>query len=322
MGSVVGGANGSGFVILPPLSLFSLMALLLDTSKVQGEYMDREAHLNFFNGFSVSPSSIKVTHLHYANDTIFFFDNKKEELHNIFYALHYFEFITGLKVNTSKTRLIGIGYAPDLSTWAVELGCAIDTLPFLYLGMPFGVKCTFKYIWDPIIENLKLDFPHGGDVISVKELNGVGDLVLIRIDFGTRLSLTNVGIISLVGYLNDQWVSDAPIEVSFPSLYKIARDKNAKISEMTTEDGKWNFTFRRLLTNSETNDLAAFFLLIRDIPPALDSSLDTRRCALHSSGIFSVKTLYSKLIEDSRFDNLPHSFIWKATIAPKVNFLV
>lgn len=90
--------------------------------------------MGLFSGFSVSQSAIVVNHLHYAYDTIFFLDNNKKELHNLFSVLNCFELFAGLKVNTTKTRLIYIGNVPDLTSWALELGCATDFIPFMYLG--------------------------------------------------------------------------------------------------------------------------------------------------------------------------------------------
>ncbi|XP_026431867.1 uncharacterized protein LOC113329111 [Papaver somniferum] len=115
-------------------------------------FMDRVANQGLFSGFYVSPKNIIVNHLHYADDTIFFVDNKKEELHNLFSALHCFEFIVVLKVNTYKTRLIAIGDVLHLSTWAEEFICSTDCLTFMYLGMPLSAKSGSKLIWDPIIE--------------------------------------------------------------------------------------------------------------------------------------------------------------------------
>ncbi|XP_026429782.1 uncharacterized protein LOC113326232 [Papaver somniferum] len=115
-------------------------------------FMDRASSQGLFSGFSVSSSSIVVNHLHYADDTIFFLDNKREELHNLFSVLQCFEFIAGLKINNLKTRLIAVGAVHNLPMWAEELGCSVDVLPFMYLGMPLGAKCGSIRIWDPIIE--------------------------------------------------------------------------------------------------------------------------------------------------------------------------
>lgn len=90
--------------------------------------------------------------MHYVDDTIFFVDNKKVELSNLFSILQCFEYIAGLKVNKAKTRLIAIGDVPLISDWANEQGCAIDSLPFMYLRMPLVAKSNSKSIWVPIIE--------------------------------------------------------------------------------------------------------------------------------------------------------------------------
>ncbi|XP_026416323.1 uncharacterized protein LOC113311737 [Papaver somniferum] len=118
-------------------------------------YLDRDAHQNLFSGFSVTPFSIIFNHLHYVDETIFFIDHIKEELLDLFSSLKCSEYIAGLKVNTSKTRLIAIGDMPELSVWPSEFGCATDKLPFMYLDMPLGAKANFKRICDPIIEKFE-----------------------------------------------------------------------------------------------------------------------------------------------------------------------
>ncbi|XP_026410521.1 uncharacterized protein LOC113305727 [Papaver somniferum] len=112
------------------------------------------------------------------------------------------------------------------------------------------------------------------------------------------------------------------VPVFFPSLHKIVRNKNKKLADVVSQDGSWNLNFRRLLSHTETNDLAALFMVIGDSPPVLDSATDTRRWTLNSSRIFTVKSLYSKLVEGSGIEKFPYYFIWKATIPPKVKFLV
>lgn len=87
-------------------------------------YNDRAASSNLFNGFSMVENSIVVNHLHYMDDTIFFIDNKKQDLTKLFSILHCFEYITGLKVNTAKTILITIGDVPLINDWAAKLGYA------------------------------------------------------------------------------------------------------------------------------------------------------------------------------------------------------
>ncbi|XP_026385039.1 uncharacterized protein LOC113280655 [Papaver somniferum] len=91
---------------------------------------------------------------------------------------------------------------------------------------------------------------------------------------------------------------------------------------MISLEGGWKFDFRRDLTNSEVQELATLLTVIGDIPPVRDGLLDTRRWKLHSTGVFTVKSLYAKLMEEVGVDHFPHLFVWKPAIPPKVNILM
>ncbi|XP_026396728.1 uncharacterized protein LOC113291407 [Papaver somniferum] len=120
--------------------------------EVFSRYLDKAENLSLFNGFSVVEDSLVVNHLHYADDTMLFVDHNKEELTNLFSILHCFEFISCLKVNTAKIRLVAIGEVPELNDWTDDFGCKTDTLPFIYPGMPLRDKPNTKSIWNPILE--------------------------------------------------------------------------------------------------------------------------------------------------------------------------
>ncbi|XP_026400107.1 uncharacterized protein LOC113295998 [Papaver somniferum] len=122
-------------------------------------------------------------------------------------------------------------------------------------------------------------------------------------------------------FWHDIWKGDASLASLFHSLYKLTNNKNVKVADMVTVDGNWSFNFKRNLTNSETDRFADLLSVIGSTPPVLDNLPDTRRWSLHNDGIFTVKTLYAKLIENSGIDNFPHQFIWKKYIPPKINFL-
>ena len=50
----------------------------------------------------------------------------------------WFEAISGLKVNLSKTEAFLVGEGIPMETLASVLGCKIGSLPTTYLGLPLG----------------------------------------------------------------------------------------------------------------------------------------------------------------------------------------
>jgi hypothetical protein len=97
-------------------------------------------------------SSVNVSHLLYADDTILFCDAHPEQLLYIRMVLTCFEAVTGLKVNMTKSEMVPIGEADGLSALADLLYCHIGSLPLQYLGMPLGASYKALAIWNPIIE--------------------------------------------------------------------------------------------------------------------------------------------------------------------------
>ncbi|RZC85287.1 hypothetical protein C5167_041467 [Papaver somniferum] len=93
-----------------------------------------------------------ISHLHYADDSVFFINLSWEELCNLMSILKCIEAVSELRVNPSKTKLIQVGQVPDLHQWAANIGCTTEALPFIYLGMPLGAKSKAKTLWDPIVE--------------------------------------------------------------------------------------------------------------------------------------------------------------------------
>ncbi|XP_026460812.1 uncharacterized protein LOC113361992 [Papaver somniferum] len=136
------------------------------------------------------------------------------------------------------------------------------------------------------------------------------------------ISLTGFQIKSMIAFWNDIWKGNYPLSISFPSLYKLSMNRDAKMVDMISTDGSWMFNFKRNLVSAEVNSLAELLVLIGSNPPALDELPDTRRWTLNSSDIFTVKSLYSNLTSDFGIPDFPHNFVWNSSIPPKINFLV
>lgn len=91
-----------------------------------------------------------------------------------------FEMASGLKVNFSKSCLIGINVDREFMDMACNfLNCNEGTLPFKYLGLPVGANPSRMSTWDPLLEHVS------------SRLNSWGNKF---ISFGGRIVLLNAVI--------------------------------------------------------------------------------------------------------------------------------
>ncbi|GJT68519.1 putative RNA-directed DNA polymerase [Tanacetum coccineum] len=64
-----------------------------------------------------------------------------------------FKDASGLRVNLAKSKLYGIGVnSEEVNRAAVILNCGYDALPFIYLGLPVGMKMNRVESWSEVID--------------------------------------------------------------------------------------------------------------------------------------------------------------------------
>ncbi|XP_026436031.1 uncharacterized protein LOC113333881 [Papaver somniferum] len=191
-----------------------------------------------------------------------------------------------------------------LAKWSWRFGVEKAQLWCKLMVEKYG--SDFSY-WTP----KKVKSPHGVSCwrIIVDCSNLVTKYYSLRIHSGT-----------LTSFWHDRWLGDSCFMDSFNNLYKLDKGYNASVADHITADGCWKFVFKRNLTDAESNSLAAFLQIIGSTPPSLQGRSDCRGWLLHSSGVFSVKTLYAELNSNAGNDNFPHGFVWITCIPPKVNF--
>ena len=134
-----------------PLSpfLFTLVADVLSRMLLRAE------ERNLLEGFKVGRNRIRVSHLQFADDTIFFSNTCEEELKTLKSLLLVFGHISGLKVNLDKSNIYGINLEQNhLSRLAELLDCKASGWPILYLGLPLGGNPKACGFWDLVIERI------------------------------------------------------------------------------------------------------------------------------------------------------------------------
>lgn len=92
-----------------PLSHF----LFVIVGEALSRMFSKALEANLISGFRPSLGGPLVTHLHFADDTIIFFEAKKEEIRNVKVIMHCFEVVLGLRVNFFKSEMVRVGVEED-----------------------------------------------------------------------------------------------------------------------------------------------------------------------------------------------------------------
>lgn len=98
--------------------------------------------LGLVKGFKVSNVSDEKPILQYADDTILFLDANEEMVNNMWFLILWFEFLSGLEVSGSKSKLYFINDVVDAESLNQVWSCSLGSFPDVYLGLPIG--CKFK----------------------------------------------------------------------------------------------------------------------------------------------------------------------------------
>jgi hypothetical protein len=135
-----------------PLAPFLFLLVVEGFSGV----MRKAVEVNLFKGFTIGRSSVVISHLQYADDTLCIGEASVSNLWSLKAILRGFELASGLRVNFWKSGLIGINVSPMfLSSACTFLNCREASLPFKYLGLPIGANPKSPSTWDPLLEHLR-----------------------------------------------------------------------------------------------------------------------------------------------------------------------
>jgi exonuclease III len=142
---------GKGLRQGDPLSPFLFLIVVEGLSGL----MRKAAENNLFHGYKVS-DNIMFHSLQFADDTILVGEGNWDNLWTIKTILRSFEMVSGLKVNFFKSKLYGINIKENfLRASSSFLHCAVESIPFRFLGIPVGANPRRRATWIPIIESMR-----------------------------------------------------------------------------------------------------------------------------------------------------------------------
>ena len=79
---------------------------------------------------------MNVSHLLFVDDTIIFYEARKEHLTHLGWILGWFEATFGLRINLAKSELISVKEVVDIEDMAEKLGCRVRAFPTKNWGCP------------------------------------------------------------------------------------------------------------------------------------------------------------------------------------------
>lgn len=101
-------------------------------------------------------SGLVDSHMQYADHTLLI---GTPTLHNLWTkkaVLGCFDLASGLKVNFSKSSILGVNVSPLFLSSAERIRhCNIRVVPFKYLGLPVGANPHRLATWEPLVGLLR-----------------------------------------------------------------------------------------------------------------------------------------------------------------------
>ena len=98
---------------------------------------------------------MQISHLLFADDTLVFCKDEKDQMVYLNWIIVWFEAFSGLKINLEKSSILPVGRVENLEELAEEHGCISRFLPATYLGLPLRAKHNSTIVWDGVEERFK-----------------------------------------------------------------------------------------------------------------------------------------------------------------------
>ena len=120
--------------------------------------ISRAEEKGFIKGFKVMGrrgEGVSISHLLFADDTLLFCEDNKDQLDFWKWVVSCFEVVLGLKINMQKSKIILVGGVEDVDRVAAVFGCKVGNLFTTYLGLPLGAPHNSCRVWDVVEERFK-----------------------------------------------------------------------------------------------------------------------------------------------------------------------
>ncbi|GKD01436.1 RNA-directed DNA polymerase, eukaryota [Tanacetum coccineum] len=314
---------------------------------------NRVVDAGMYQGIVLNPS-MHLSHLFFVDDVVFMGQWNSKNIDTIIYVLKCFQRASGLCINVSKSKLMGIAVNEDCVLQAANrIGCGILKAPFTYLGSKVGGNMSRICSWDEIVpmkvlhrmETIRSRFFNGVDlnskkpiwvswskVLASKEKGGLGVSSFYALNralmfkwvwrFKTQKEMLWSRVIKAIHGVNgkigayDGWIGDTPLKLLFPRLYVLETNKELSVACKLSQ-GNPSCSFRRIPRSGvKQSQMEGLVELLESV--TLGTSSDRWYWSLDSSGKFSV-TSNKKVLDANRLPYVSSQTRWSKEMPIKVN---
>ncbi|GJY73440.1 RNA-directed DNA polymerase, eukaryota [Tanacetum coccineum] len=139
------------FEAVDPLSPF-LFILIMESLHLS---FQRVVDSGMFKGLNLS-NSMCLSHMFYADDVVFVGKWSDENINTLTNVLECFHRASGLKINMSKSKIMGVNVDENkVNLAASKLGCLSLYNPFSYLGTKVGDMMSRAQAWKEVVDKVK-----------------------------------------------------------------------------------------------------------------------------------------------------------------------
>nr|GEZ20697.1 RNA-directed DNA polymerase, eukaryota [Tanacetum cinerariifolium] len=175
-----------------------LFILVMETLRIS---VSRAANDGIFRGLHIQ-GSVTLSHLFYADDAVFIGDWSESNLDNIIRILNCFYLASGLRINVSKSQVLGIGVLSEIVLQGAScIGCDILHTPFKYLGVMVGDHMSRLSAWSNSIQKIRAKL----STWMVKTLSIGGRLTILKSVLGATPIYTTCRSIKLRYQFSMRW---------------------------------------------------------------------------------------------------------------------
>nr|GEW91461.1 RNA-directed DNA polymerase, eukaryota [Tanacetum cinerariifolium] len=160
-----------------PLSPF-LFILIMESLHLS---FQRVVDSGMFKGLNLS-NSMCLSHMFYADDVVFVGKWSDGNINTLTNVLECFHRASGLKINTSKSKIMGVNVDGNkVNLAASKLGCLSLYSPFSYLGTKVGDTMSRSKAWKEVVDKVKNRLSKW----KMKALSIGGNLTLLKSVLGS-----------------------------------------------------------------------------------------------------------------------------------------